>query len=141
VDATTVAARVAVAAGADPFAIHFASADAGARTASGLPVGRQIGSLDEAILRSRRWPSRPAPVVLVVDGRDARWARTVLDSVEVTTVVALPSPQDDEPAVRDWVAALGGVQALLVDHSCRTTVESLALQGIPALRSPWELDR
>jgi hypothetical protein len=140
-DAGEVAARVAVAAAADPFAIHFASHDPAAREASGLPGGRQICSLDEAILRSRRWPSRPTPMVIVVDGRDSRWARTVLDAIETTTVVALPSPTDDEAAVRAWVAALGGVQALLVDDSCRTSPESLALHGIPALRSPWSLDR
>ena len=140
-DAGEVAARVAVAAGADPFAIHFASHDPAAREQSGLPGGRQICSLDEAILRSRRWPSRPTPMVVVVDGRDSRWARTVLDGIETTTVVALPSPIDDETAVRAWVAALGGVQALLVDDSCRTSPESLALHGIPALRSPWSLDR
>ena len=80
-------------------------------------------------------------MVVVVDGRDSRWARTVLDGIETTTVVALPSPTDDETAVRAWVAALGGVQALLVDDSCRTSPESLALHGIPALRSPWSLDR
>jgi hypothetical protein len=140
-DAGEVAARVAVAAGADPFAIHFASHDAQARVESGLPGGRQITSLDEAILRSRRWPSRPTPMVVVVDGRDSRWARTVLDAIETTTVLALPSPTDDEAAVRAWVAALGGVQALLLDDSCRTSPESLALHGIPALRSPWSLDR
>jgi hypothetical protein len=140
-DAGEVAARVAVAAGADPFAIHFASHDPAARTESGLPGGRQICSLDEAILRSRRWPSRPTPIVVVVDGRDARWARTVLDGIETTTVLALPSPTDDEAAVRAWVAALGGVQALLLDDSCRTSPESLALHGIPALRSPWSIDR
>jgi hypothetical protein len=138
-DAGTVAARVAVAAAADPFSIHFASNDAAARTDSGLPAGRQVGSVDEAILRSRRWPSRPTPVVVVVDGRDGHWARTVLDAIEATTVVALPSPTDDDDAVRSWVAELGGVQALLVDASCRTTPESLALLGIPALRSPWSL--
>jgi hypothetical protein len=138
-DAGQVAARVAVAAAADPFSIHIASHDQAARSASGLPTGRQVSSLDEAILRSRRWPSRPTPVVVVVDGRDSRWARSVLDAIEATTVLALPSPDEDDDEVRAWVAELGGVQALLVDDSCRSTPEALALHGIPALRSPWAI--
>jgi hypothetical protein len=139
-DACTVAARVAVAASADPFSIHIASPDPAARAASGLPTGRQVGSVDEAILRSRRWPSRPTPVVVVVDGRDSRWARVVLDAIEATTVLALPSPDDDDDDVRRWVAELGGVQALLVDDSCASTPQALTLHGIPAMRSPWSLE-
>ena len=139
-DANKVAARVAVAAAADPFSLHIASHDAGALKDSGLPAGRQVSSLDEAILRSRRWPSRPTPVVVVVDGRDSQWARSVLDAIEATTVLALPSPSHDDDEVRAWVAELGGVQALLVDDSCVATPEALALHGIPALRSPWSLE-
>ncbi|BEP14246.1 hypothetical protein acdb102_25570 [Acidothermaceae bacterium B102] len=139
-DANKVAARVAVAASADPFSIHIASHDAAALKESGLPTGRQVSSLDEAILRSRRWPSRPTPVVVVVDGRNSQWARTVLDAIEATTVLALPSPTHDDDEVRAWVAELGGVQALLVDDTCVATPEALALHGIPALRSPWSLE-
>jgi hypothetical protein len=139
-DATKVAARVAVAASADPFAIHIASQDTAALQRSGLPTGRQVATLDEAILRSRRWPSRPTPLVVVIDGRDSQWARTVLDAVEATTVLALPSPAHQDDEVRDWVADLGGVQALLLDDTCASTPEALALHGIPALRSPWSLE-
>src|SRR5207237_3298421 len=74
-DANKVAARVAVAAAADPFTIHIASQDTAALQKSGLPTGRQVATLDEAILRSRRWPSRPTPPVLVIAGRDRQWAR------------------------------------------------------------------
>ena len=139
-DANKVAARVAVAASADPFAIHIASQDAVALHRSGLPTGRQVSTLDEAILRSRRWPSRPTPLVVVIDGRDSQWARTVLDAIEATTVLALPSPAHHDDEVREWVAELGGVQALLVDNTCASTPEALALHGIPALRSPWSLE-
>ena len=140
-DANKVAARVAVAAAADPFSIHIASHDSGALEEL-RPARRPPG-----LLARRGDPAQPALAEPPhADGRGGRRSRQPLGPYRPRR-----HRGDDRarPAVADrttttryaaWVAELGGVQALLVDDTCVATPEALALHGIPALRSPWSLE-
>ncbi|MCU1379206.1 MAG: hypothetical protein JWN29_2189 [Acidimicrobiales bacterium] len=98
--------------------------------------GRLVTAADAAAER-RTWVSGPTVVALTAPtgARDLRWAESMLDALEPTAVWGVVDAGRKPEDVQAWSDALGGLDALALEHLEATVSPAAVLQlGIPVAR-------
>jgi hypothetical protein len=98
--------------------------------------GRLVTAADAAAER-RTWVGGPTVVALTAPtgARDLRWAESMLDALEPTAVWGVVDAGRKPEDVQAWSDALGGLDALALEHLEATVSPAAVLQlGIPVAR-------
>ena len=103
------------------------------------PDGRadRLSNPADAAAERRTWLGTPNVVALTAPAgaRDLRWAEAMLDALEPTAVWGVVGADRKNEDIAAWSDALGGIDALAVEHLDRTTSPASVLRlGIPVAR-------
>ena len=132
--ASAEAARIAGEIGTDPAGVAFATER---RPMRPTPEELLIHSADDA-LELAPGHRRGRVGMVAVDaavGTPAAWARHVVDALRPTQVVAVVDAMHKSEDIADWIEAVGGVDALIVDNVAATVSPARILElGVPVSR-------
>lgn len=103
---------------------------------STIPTNRRLDSVEAAATQRRNWRRRDQPTVVIIDEPVSRartaWSRHILETLEPAATWGVVEAQRKPEDVEDWVARLGGVEALAVYGTDETTSPaSILTTGIP----------